>query len=149
MVSITLRMLHKPSIPNLPEIYKTLGINYDDKVLPSIANEVMKAVVAQFNAEELITNRDLVSKLISEGITARSKDFHILLDDISVTHLTFGKEFTQAVESKVVGSSPPALRKMLHNFKIFIYNCIIIIIIIIIITLKQPSKKPRGPNLSS
>jgi len=29
----------------LPKIYKTLGIDYDDRVLPSIVNEVMKAVV--------------------------------------------------------------------------------------------------------
>ena len=35
---------------DLPAIYKNLGPNFDDKVLPSIVNEVLKAVVARFNA---------------------------------------------------------------------------------------------------
>jgi prohibitin 1 len=55
-VDIALRVLHKPIVEFLPSIYKYLlsnlkysrniGINYDEKILPSIANEVLKAVVA-------------------------------------------------------------------------------------------------------
>jgi prohibitin 1 len=37
-----------------------LGLDYDDRVLPSITNEVLKAVVAQFDAGELITQREMV-----------------------------------------------------------------------------------------
>ena len=39
-VNITLRVLYRP-VPNaLPNIYTTLGPDYDDRVLPSITNEV-------------------------------------------------------------------------------------------------------------
>ena len=31
----------------LPSIYKQVGADYDDRVLPSLGNEVLKAVVAQ------------------------------------------------------------------------------------------------------
>lgn len=34
--------------------------SYDERVLPSIGNEVLKATVAQFDASELITNREIV-----------------------------------------------------------------------------------------
>ncbi len=60
-VNITLRVLFRPQPDALPNIYTTLGHDYEDRVLPSITNEVLKAVVAQFDAGELITNRELVS----------------------------------------------------------------------------------------
>lgn len=44
-VNITLRILHRPVEENLPKLYQILGVDYDERVLPSIANEVLKAVV--------------------------------------------------------------------------------------------------------
>jgi hypothetical protein len=47
MVNITLRVLTKPKWEKLPEIYKKLGTDYDQRVLPSIVNEVLKGVVVR------------------------------------------------------------------------------------------------------
>ena len=41
MVNISLRVLSRPSIEDLPEIYQKLGTDYDERILPSICNEVM------------------------------------------------------------------------------------------------------------
>jgi len=101
-VNITLRVLFRPQPDKLPNIYTTLGVDYDDRVLPSITNEVLKAVVAQFDAGELITQREMVSARVNSELTARADQFGLILDDISITHLTFGREFTQAVELKQV-----------------------------------------------
>ena len=40
-VNITLRILFRPRPDSLPNIYTTLGVDYDDRVLPSITNEVI------------------------------------------------------------------------------------------------------------
>lgn len=102
MVSLTLRVLHRPDVKALPKIYQNLGQDYDERVLPSIGNEVLKAIVAQFDAAELITQREQVSNRIRDELLKRASEFNIALEDVSITHMTFGKEFTKAVEQKQI-----------------------------------------------
>ncbi|KAJ1406762.1 Prohibitin [Sesbania bispinosa] len=102
MVNLTLRVLSRPDTNRLPVIVQNLGLEYDEKVLPSIGNEVLKAVVAQFNADQLLTDRPHVSALVRDSLIRRAKDFNIVLDDVAITHLSYGAEFSRAVEQKQV-----------------------------------------------
>lgn len=112
-VNITLRILFRPVANQLPQIYTNLGVDYDERVLPSIVNEVLKAVVvsilsaqssmkyqhtcmlkffpffvqAQYDAGELITQRESVSQKISDELTNRASQFGLILDDISIVSI--------------------------------------------------------------
>ena len=97
-----MRVLTRPDVGSLPLIFRNLGLDYDERVLPSITNEVLKAVVAQYNAEELLTKRDEVSDKIRFSLAKRAKDFNLEIEDVAITHLQYGMEFARAIEQKQV-----------------------------------------------
>lgn len=61
---------------------------------------MLKAVVAQYDAGELITQRENVSRKVREALVERAAYFGIQLDDVAITHLAFSPEYTQSIESK-------------------------------------------------
>eukprot|EP01103_Thecamoeba_quadrilineata_P008657 TRINITY_DN18397_c0_g1_i1.p1 TRINITY_DN18397_c0_g1~~TRINITY_DN18397_c0_g1_i1.p1 ORF type:complete len:302 (+),score=76.27 TRINITY_DN18397_c0_g1_i1:30-935(+) len=102
VISITVRVLLKPMPEELPNIYRKLGKDYDEKVLKSLGPETVKSTVAQFNAAELVTQREEVSKLMRKRLAERAKDFWINVDDVSIIDLNFGPDYLAAVEAKQV-----------------------------------------------
>lgn len=102
MVNIRLRVLFRPQVEKLPQIYRELGPDYDERVLPSLSNEILKAVVAEYKAEELIQKRDQVSARIASLMIAKVATFGIEISDLSLVDIHFGKEFMLAVEAKQV-----------------------------------------------
>lgn len=102
MVTIGVRVLHRPNPKQLVWIYQHLGKNYDERILPSLMNECAKAIVAKYNANELLTKRDVVSQDIRRELVRRAQLFNVQLEDVAITHLSFSPEYARAVEAKQV-----------------------------------------------
>ena len=58
--------------------------------------------MAQSIADQLLTQREQVSKQVSTSLRKRAGDFNIVLEDVALTHLSFGIEYSRAIEAKQV-----------------------------------------------
>jgi prohibitin 1 len=101
-VELSLRILYRPKEEHLRDILDSIGLDYDDRVIPSIGNEVMKSVVAQYNADQLLTQREKVYQEIRDTLSKRASEFNIVLDDVALTHMQFSRDFAQSIERKQV-----------------------------------------------
>lgn len=68
-IRISIRVLFHPEVDKLDVIHNNLGTNYEHKVLPAISNEILRTVVAQFSASQLLSQRDQVSERIRALLT--------------------------------------------------------------------------------
>jgi len=101
-VSISIRVLSRPDARALKAIYERLGEGHDEVVLPSIVNETCKEVVAKYDAQQLLTERESVSLLIADRLKSRARKFNLMLEDVSIVDLDFTRDFMRAVDQKKV-----------------------------------------------
>lgn len=85
-------------------LYKTVGQSYFDNVLYPRILENTKAVFAQYTAEELVSNRQVLSGEILERLSKDASVFGITIVNLSVEDIDFTDAFTTAVESKQVAA---------------------------------------------
>eukprot|EP01129_Flabellula_baltica_P010095 TRINITY_DN4223_c0_g2_i1.p1 TRINITY_DN4223_c0_g2~~TRINITY_DN4223_c0_g2_i1.p1 ORF type:complete len:283 (+),score=65.26 TRINITY_DN4223_c0_g2_i1:34-849(+) len=100
-IRLGVRVIFRPDCGMLPQLYRRYDTDYARRLLPSFG-EGLKSVVAQYDASELITQREVVSDEIKRTLSTRADQFYIILDDIAITDLSFSKEFTSAVERKQI-----------------------------------------------
>lgn len=86
---------------NVQILYRTVGLDYANRIIIPAIQESVKQVAARFDAEELITKRETVKNEIEEQIRARLAAYSIAVDTISITEFQFSDEFVKAVEAKV------------------------------------------------
>lgn len=102
IVDISVRILEKPIEENLKKLYLDQRQDYAKKVLTNITHETIKAVVARYNPDELITQRQNISLEIRQALVTRAREFNILVRDVAIIHIEFSKEYRQAIENKQV-----------------------------------------------
>ena len=113
IVTIKTRVVCRPNISKLSELYRLLGNNYDDRVLLSIIHEICGIAVSQFNASQIISQRDMVSYIIKQRITEKAREFFIDVDDVALIDIHFSKEFSEAIEQKQVAQQEAEKTKIL------------------------------------
>ena len=84
------------------EIYQKLGVNYQDRVISPTIQESVKASVAKFNAEELITKRETAKSVIADAIRNTLSRDNIEVQNVFITDFKFSDAFATQIEQKVV-----------------------------------------------
>ena len=84
------------------KVYQQLGPDYADRVIAPTIQESVKASVAKYNAEELITKRAIVKDVIANAIRNSLSAKDIVVETIFITDFKFSPAFSSQVEDKVV-----------------------------------------------
>ena len=98
--TIALNYHINPSQANI--IYQQLGADYADRIIAPTIQESVKASVAKFNAEELITKRATAKAAIAESIANTLGARNIIVETVFITDFKFSPAFASQIESKVV-----------------------------------------------
>lgn len=72
---------------------------YDIIIIPSV-QEAMKAVTANYTAEQLISERQTVRDAIITNLRDRMSRHGLIIDEFSITDFQFSKSFNEAIEAK-------------------------------------------------
>ena len=73
-----------------------------NRIINPAVEEVLKAVMAKYTAEEIITERSLVKSEVDDLLTNRLINYYIAVDDLSLVHVHFSQQFSDAVEAKQI-----------------------------------------------
>ena len=101
-VQTTIALNHHISPGQANIIYQQLGADYADRIIAPTIQESVKASVAKFNAEELITKRAAAKAAIAESIANTLAARNIIVETVFITDFKFSPTFANQVESKVV-----------------------------------------------
>jgi len=85
-------------------IYQHLGTesNVEINIIsPTVANAV-KAITADYNAKDLIVERDRVRNATENMVRRDLKQYHIMVDSLNITNFQFSSQFSAAIERKQV-----------------------------------------------
>jgi regulator of protease activity HflC (stomatin/prohibitin superfamily) len=84
------------------KVYQLLGENYADRLISPTIQESVKASIAKFNAEELITKRETAKDVIGQAIKSTLTSNDILVENVFITDFKFSPAFSTQIEQKVV-----------------------------------------------
>lgn len=99
-VNATVSLNFRINSDEATNIYRDLGIDYNETIVYPRLQESVKSVTARYTAEEIITKRPEVRENIFEAIDSKLKDEFFVIDDINIVNIQFSEEFTRAIEDK-------------------------------------------------
>lgn len=86
------------------DVFRTLGGDYEERIINPAVQESFKAASAQYTAAELLTKRPEVKEKIVDVIKKRVEPYGVRIEDVSIVNFTFSAEFTKALEAKQVAA---------------------------------------------
>ena len=87
---------------NSQNLYKNVGMGFEEVLITPAVNEVLKAVTAKYTAVELVSSRAEVSMLLDDGLNEKMNAYGIFINELNIINWDFSEEYINAVEAKQV-----------------------------------------------
>ena len=103
-VSTTVAINYHLNPLQVGNLYKNVGLDFASRIIDPATQETVKAVVANYTAEELIRLRSKIKTEIDTMLTERLKAYDIVVENngVSLTNFEFSQDFNRAIEQKQV-----------------------------------------------
>ncbi len=101
-VATTLAINYRVDTSKSYSIYKNIGAEYETVLVAPAVNEVLKAITAQYTAEESVTNRSLISDGLIQGLNEKLNNIGLYITDVNIINFDFSEAFITAIEEKQV-----------------------------------------------
>src|SRR3990170_4432190 len=85
-------------------VYRNIGPLYKQRIVDPAIQEAFKFTTAQFNAEELITQRETVKERAREFLTVRLGQFNVIVEELNIVPFEFSRGFNDAIEAKQIAA---------------------------------------------
>ena len=110
IVNVTMSINYQIKVEKASDLYAKVGKNYNDTILNPALQSGLKAAIAKFTAEEMITKRSEVANAITEELNTRLEEY-FMISAVNLENIGFTDEFNKAVEAKTTNQQKAEAEK--------------------------------------
>lgn len=110
IVNLTMSINYQIKPEKVSELYAKVGANYTDTILNPALQSSLKASIAKFTAEEMITKRAEVAKTITDELNA-ALDQYFIISAVNLENIGFTDEYNKAIEAKTTNEQKAQAEK--------------------------------------
>ena len=103
-VFIVATMNYRVDPANIQNLYREVGANYFEKLIPTRVNQLFKDETVKYRAVNIAPNRERIRRSVRERLATELAKYSIQVEDLLVDNIKFSPEFTQAIEDKQIAT---------------------------------------------
>lgn len=103
-VDVQMSMSYQLQKDGALQMYRTVGMDYADKIMMPRLLDALKSTFAKYSAEELVSNRQGISIAVFNMLRDELLTYAITVKEVAVEDIDFTDAFTNAIESKQVAT---------------------------------------------
>lgn len=102
-VKVDATVLFRIDQDKVPELYKTVGKDYINKLVRPISRSQIRMVISRYTAPSIYSeNRQKAEDTMTQEIRDLLKDKNIIVDRVLLRSVNFSPEYSKAIEDKVI-----------------------------------------------
>lgn len=103
-VDVQMSMSYQLHADGALEMYRTVGLDYADKIMMPRLLDALKSTFAKYSAEELVNKRQEISIKVYDMLREDLLNYAITVKEVAIEDIDFTDVFTDAIEAKQVAT---------------------------------------------